>query len=300
MRARSYRRSNPDPTPWRTKRPCVWRPESPTACQPNSGNSNPGNPRGTKRIDNFPEKTIRRGFTPALGRHIHRRNLQVNLFVFGELEKIGCPAVWRPILEWCASQMVEYDRDLRKAIHDLAEQRQTFLLHLHANRNVLRRGALPEWIGLGIDEPRGLIWQCRPGGEEAHSGAATGEPIVECLRRIRCHRVYRTDRGKTRRNSRDRVHHIAVVVTVGRGGMYDCRLIDAGAVHRGKQHVIRGRPLARPGRLRPTKRRQWIVLGIRRDDMRMNVNDRHDLHSRSGFLGISRLDIDKHLVERWA
>jgi hypothetical protein len=67
--------------------------------------------------------------------------------------------------------------------------------------------------------------------------------------------------------------------------MNDRRLVDTSVIHCRKQHLISSWPLARPRRLCPAERRQWILLGIRRDNVRMNVNDRHDFHSRWGFFG---------------
>ncbi len=164
---------------------------------------------------------------------------------------------------------------LRKAIHDLAQQRQAFLLHLHADRNVLRRRMLPERIGLRIDEPGGLIRQRRAGGEQAHAGAAAAEPVIECLHRVGRHDVDGIDAGEARRHGSDGIRHIAVVVAVGGGGMHDRRLVDAGVVHGLEQGLIGGRPLARPGGLRAAKRGQRITFGIRRDDVRMDIDDGH-------------------------
>src|SRR5437763_1793725 len=75
-----------------------------------------------------------------------------------------------------------------EAIHDLAQQRRAFLLHLHADRNVFRRRVLPERIGLWIDGPCRLIGQ-GAAGEQADAGAAAAQPVIERLHRIGRHGV---------------------------------------------------------------------------------------------------------------
>ena len=57
--------------------------------------------------------------------------------------------------------------------------------------------------------------------------------------------------------------------------MHDRRLVDAGVIHGPEQRLIRSRPLARPGGLGAAKGGQRITLGIRRDDVRMYIDDRH-------------------------
>src|ERR1700722_6714580 len=80
----------------------------------------PGNPRGAERNDDLAEKRFRRAFAPALGRHIDRRDLQIDLLVFGQIEELGGTRVGWPSLERRARQVVEDHRDLRKTVHDLA------------------------------------------------------------------------------------------------------------------------------------------------------------------------------------
>ena len=72
---------------------------------------------------------------------------------------------------------------LREFVHDLAQQRDALLLHLHADRNVFRGRVLPERVGLRIGEPGGLIRNGAAGGEQPHAGAAAAEPVSNILPR---------------------------------------------------------------------------------------------------------------------
>src|SRR3984893_19375429 len=107
----------------------------------------PGDPGSAERIDELAEERVRRAPAPALGRYIDGRDLEIDLLVFGKLEEFGRRVVGRAIRERHARQVIEDDRDFGEAVHDLAQQRQAFLLHLYADRNVLRRRMLPERIG---------------------------------------------------------------------------------------------------------------------------------------------------------
>src|SRR5436309_14001195 len=57
--------------------------------------------------------------------------------------------------------------------------------------------------------------------------------------------------------------------------MHDRRLIDAGVIHGPEQGLIGGWPLARPGGLGAAERGQRITVRIRRNDVRMYVDDGH-------------------------
>jgi hypothetical protein len=125
----------------------------------------PGDAGSAERVEDLAEERVGRPLAPALGRNIDWSDLQINLLVLSKLEELFRGLVGWAIFERRTRQVIQDDRDLGKAIHDLPQQRQALLLHLHADRNVFGRRVLPERIGLRVDKPRRLIRQGAPGKE---------------------------------------------------------------------------------------------------------------------------------------
>ena len=72
---------------------------------------------------------------------------------------------------------------------------------------------------------------------------------------------------------RDRVRHVGIVERIGRRGLHQHGLVDAGGVI-GRHHVrIVERMLGRPVRLLAEQRRQRIFLGVGGDDVAVGVDD---------------------------
>src|SRR5262249_44462750 len=126
-------------------------------------------------------------------------------------------------------------------------------------------------------EPGRLIRKRAAGREQTHPAAAARQPVIKSFHRFGRQHVDRIDPGEAGGNSRDGIRYIAVVVTVSSRGVYDGGVIDAGGIHLLQQHFVGGRPLARPGGLRTAKWGQRIARGVRRDDVRMDVDDGHAL-----------------------
>src|SRR5215472_17322301 len=59
----------------------------------------PGDPGCAEGIDDLAEERLRRGFAPALGRHVDGRDLEIDLLVSGELEEFARRLVRRAVLE---------------------------------------------------------------------------------------------------------------------------------------------------------------------------------------------------------
>ncbi len=193
--------------------------------------------------------------------------------------------------------MIEDHGDLREAIHDLPQQPNAFLLHLHADRDALGLRMLPEWIAPWIGKPGRLVRQRGAGREQAHAGASAAEPIVESLQCIGREHVDRIDAGEALRHCRHCVRDVTVVVAVRRRRMHDGRPRDAGVLHGVEQHLVCGRPLARPGRLRAAERGQRVFLGVGRDDVGMDIDDRGHAALQECVWDASGVHVDEDGVE---
>src|SRR5215472_14296840 len=67
----------------------------------------PGDAGSAERIDDLAEERIRRTLAPALGRYIDGRDLQINLLVFGKIEKFRRRPVGWAVRERGARQVIE-------------------------------------------------------------------------------------------------------------------------------------------------------------------------------------------------
>ena len=169
--------------------------------------------------------------------------------------------------------MVEQHAHFRKALEQPDEHRDSVLGHLQTDWNVMRLAIGPSRKGSFAVEPGRLAWHGRAGGEETDAGHACIHPALDLIDGVGREDIGGKDADEALGMGFHRLDGVAIVMPINGRSLHDHRFRDARLVHRRDQAVVIHRPLLRPGRLMPAERRQRISRRVRRDHMRMRVEN---------------------------
>ena len=211
-------------------------------------------------VDRLAEERLRRGL--ALHRLLDRPvgELEIDVRIFRQRPQRRGRGKRRAVGGFRPGEMVEDDPHLGKPLDDGFEQRQADDPHLHADRQALVAGVLPDREGGLVGEERLLLGVGRAGGEDAHAGQALAHPVLHLLHGVGRDHVDREHAGEALRMRRDRVRHIGIVERIGRRRLHQHGLVDAGRLV-GRHHVrIVERMLGRPVGLLSEQRLERIFL----------------------------------------
>ena len=170
--------------------------------------------------------------------------------------------------------MIQNDVHLRKTLGETGNLGVAGGAGLDAHGQAVFFAKLPGGEGGRIIQRAGVEFLGAAACENAEARNATGDPVLHDLGRIGGEHVDRAYTRHTLRVELCGIGEIRAVKAIAGGRMDNGSLGHASRIHR-RDHVFnRGGALFRPFRLNAEQRDAWIGFVIRRDDVRMDIDDR--------------------------